>query len=62
MAICELYAVKHGFKYIPRKIEYMVFEAGGKRPGAVPIITLDRLPLTREKQFKYLGHLLTTDL
>lgn len=62
LMICEEYALSHGLKYNVAKSQYLVFEAGTKRPQSVPPIQLYGVPLVRVEQFKYLGHLITTDL
>ncbi|KAJ8734141.1 hypothetical protein PYW07_014692 [Mythimna separata] len=60
---CEEYACGHGLLYNGKKSQFMVFEAGGARcPDTIPQIKLCDVPLERVSQFKYLGHLLTTDL
>ncbi|KAG7305839.1 hypothetical protein JYU34_008378 [Plutella xylostella] len=40
----------------------MVFEAGAKRPRDVPPVLLNGKSLVMVDQFRYLGHILTTDL
>jgi hypothetical protein len=62
-AICENYAGRHGLKYNMTKSQYMVFEAlGGRRPQIVPLVRLNGVSLDRVENFKYLGHIITTDL
>ncbi|XP_072948348.1 uncharacterized protein [Epargyreus clarus] len=60
--ICENYAKVHGLMYNAKKSEIMVFGASGKYPNNVPVIKLNGTPLKLVNQFKYLGHIVTTDL
>lgn len=60
--VCERYALSHGLIYNTSKSECMVFPAGGRCPGTIPSIKLNGVKLTMVKQFKYLGHWLTSDL
>ncbi|CAG9138100.1 unnamed protein product [Plutella xylostella] len=62
LAICEQYAVAHGLKYNAKKSQVMVFEAGSKRMPDLPAIFLDGTELQRVHTFKYLGHVLASDL
>ncbi|KAL0830419.1 hypothetical protein ABMA28_002596 [Loxostege sticticalis] len=62
LSVCERYAVEHGLKYNVNKTEYMVFEAAGKCPETAGNITLNGLSIKRVTQFKYLGHIITSDL
>ena len=63
LAICEAYAKQHGLAYNPLKSEVMVFEAKGNSAGIVfPNIMLNGTALRRVSKFKYLGHILTSDL
>ncbi|XP_022832297.1 uncharacterized protein LOC111360568 [Spodoptera litura] len=60
---CEEYAGGHGLIYNVKKSQYMVFEAVGARcPSSVPQVKLNGIHLARVDSFKYLGHILTTDL
>ncbi|XP_073952930.1 uncharacterized protein [Choristoneura fumiferana] len=60
--ICERYATDHGLVYNVNKTECMVFRGKSKYPLTVPPIKLNGLPLRMVNQFKYLGHLVTSDL
>lgn len=62
LGICEQYALSHGLLYNTKKSECMVFRAGGKCPDSIPSIKLNSVPLKRVDTFKYLGHLVTSDL
>lgn len=59
---CEEYASGHGLIYNAKKSQCMVFEAGAKRPRDVPPVLLNGKSLVMVDQFRYLGHILTTDL
>nr|XP_034834958.1 uncharacterized protein LOC117991469 [Maniola hyperantus] len=59
----EEYAGRHGLKYNVTKSKCMVFEAAGtKRPQNVPPVLLSGVSLDTVDQFRYLGHVITTDL
>lgn len=60
--ICEEYAHGHGLKYNVRKSQCMVFKAGSKCPQNIPPIKLENVELEWVEQFKYLGHVITTNL
>ena len=62
MSICEAYAHSHGLKYNVDKSKHMTFRAGSKCPMEVPPVRLYGVPLERVQQFRYLGHILTSDL
>ncbi|XP_069355266.1 uncharacterized protein [Maniola hyperantus] len=63
LGICETYAHSHGLTYNVKKSECMVFQARGKTlPPTVPPIKLYETPLKRVEQFKYLGHVISSDL
>ncbi|XP_047528955.1 uncharacterized protein LOC125065420 [Vanessa atalanta] len=62
MAKCEAYVGGHGLIYNAKKSVVMVFEAGGKVPSSVPTVMLNGTALQRVSQFKYLDHILTSDL
>lgn len=62
LRICERYVSCHGLVYNVKKSECMVFEARAKCPMKIPSITLNKVPIAFVKKFKYLGHLLTSDL
>lgn len=62
LSICETYAIQHGLKYNVDKTQYMVFEPTGYRIPKVPPINLNGSPLERVMSFKYLGHVVTSDL
>lgn len=60
--ICESYAVKHGLVYNLKKSKCMVFEVRSKHGFHAPPVRLNGVILEKVTQFKYLGHMLTTDL
>ncbi|XP_063822169.1 uncharacterized protein LOC135072147 [Ostrinia nubilalis] len=62
LGICERYALNHGLTYNVKKSECMVFQVRGKPPITVPSVKLNGMPIKRVDQFKYLGHIITTDL
>lgn len=62
LRVCESYAAGHGLSYNVKKTEYMVFEAAGKCPDNKTNITLNGLNIKRVTKFKYLGHIITSDL
>lgn len=62
VTICEAYAERHGLKYNASKSELMVFEARGKNTVNFPEVKLNGKVLCRVHKFKYLGHLITSDL
>ncbi|XP_063838778.1 uncharacterized protein LOC135087843 [Ostrinia nubilalis] len=62
IAICERYAESHGLIYNAKKSECMVFHSRGKCPDNIPSIKLNGAPLKKVEEFKYLGHLVTSDL
>jgi hypothetical protein len=61
IAVCERYAIAHGLKYNSTKSEMMVFGVRGKSI-VVPTLKLDNSPLKMVSQFKYLGHMISSDL
>ncbi|XP_022827117.1 uncharacterized protein LOC111356862 [Spodoptera litura] len=62
IGICQQYAEKHGLVYNTKKSECMVFRAKKRCPAQIPKIILNGHPLKRVDTFKYLGHILTSDL
>jgi hypothetical protein len=62
VAICESYAETHGLVYNSTKSEILVFNAGKRRPGYVPPISLNGNELKNVCTFKYLGHVINSDL
>jgi hypothetical protein len=62
LGICEGYARSHGLIYNARKSECLVFRSGGKGPSEIPPIALNGHSLNWVDQFKYLGHVVTSDL
>ncbi|XP_061705638.1 uncharacterized protein LOC133516637 [Cydia pomonella] len=62
LKVCEDYAHTHGLKYNVNKSQYMVFGVESKIPSVIPPIKLNTVALQRVYQFKYLGHIVTTDL
>ncbi|XP_061706726.1 uncharacterized protein LOC133517426 [Cydia pomonella] len=61
IAVCERYAITHGLKYNAAKSELMVFGVRGKCLPTVPALKLNGNPLKLVNQFKYLGHIITSD-
>lgn len=62
LSICEKYALKHGLQYNTKKSECMVFQVKEKRVENFPAVKLNGAPLKTIQQFKYLGHIVTSDL
>lgn len=62
LGVCERYAQSHGLLYNEKKSECMVFRARGEHPDTMPSIRLNDSNLKRVEQFKYLGHIVTSDL
>jgi hypothetical protein len=62
VAICEVYAEKHGLRYNSKKSELLVFKGRNKPPSFVPPVYLNGSPLQRVSQFKYLGHIVNEEL
>ncbi|XP_063544877.1 uncharacterized protein LOC134753045 [Cydia strobilella] len=62
LLVCENYATAHGLRYNVTKTQYMVFEPRGYRIGEVPPIQLNGTPLERVNGFKYLGHIVSSDM
>ncbi|XP_046976555.1 uncharacterized protein LOC124542674 [Vanessa cardui] len=63
LKICENYASLNGLTYNVKKSEFMVFPASNKPLSyAVPPVKLYGTPLKRVEQFKYLGHVVCSDL
>lgn len=62
LRVCERYAIKHGLAYNVKKTEYMVFEVSGKASESSVGVTLNGVSIKRVTRFKYLGHILTSDL
>ncbi|KAG7306786.1 hypothetical protein JYU34_008224 [Plutella xylostella] len=62
LGICEQYAHEHGLLYNVKKSECMVFQARGNYLHDIPAIKLNGCPLNRVFKFKYLGHIVTSDL
>ncbi|RVE53771.1 hypothetical protein evm_001663 [Chilo suppressalis] len=62
LKICENYAREHGLIYNVKKSECMVFKVGGKSSFTIPSIKLYGTPLQFVDKFKYLGHIVTSDL
>ncbi|XP_059045228.1 uncharacterized protein LOC131841014 [Achroia grisella] len=62
MAICESYARRHGLVYNAIKSKVVVFEARGNNTDVFPEVKLNGIALERVYKFKYLGHLLNSDL
>lgn len=60
--ICEKYADKHGLLYNVSKSECMVFQTRRSCVNDIPPIKLKGCALKRVNVFKYLGHLVTSDL
>lgn len=62
LATCEAYTQRHGLVYNVTKSEYIIFESKSGRTLDVPPINLNSEPLKRVYTFKYLGHLVASDL
>lgn len=62
LAICEEYAVAHGLKYNSTKSEIVAFKARNYQPAHVPPVYLNGVALQLVEKFKYLGHIVTSDL
>jgi exonuclease III len=62
LSLCEAYADSHGLVYNVAKSEVMVFKAGKIKPCRVPRIMLNGVPLKVVERFKYLGHIITSNL
>jgi exonuclease III len=62
LSLCQTYAESHGLVYNVDKSEIMVFETRGRVTATVPAITLNHTQLRRVYKFKYLGHILSSDL
>ncbi|XP_073966820.1 uncharacterized protein [Choristoneura fumiferana] len=60
--VCESYAACHGLVYNASKSQCMLFRARNKCVPEVPPITLNGIPLKLVPQFRYLGHVVTSDL
>lgn len=62
LSICEEYAASHGLLYNSKKSEILVFKSGKYQPTHVPPVYLNGLALKKVESFKYLGHIVTSDL
>lgn len=62
LAICEGYVKNHGLVYNEKKSVVMVFEAGGRCLKTIPPVRLNGTVLQRTYNFKYLVHILTSNL
>lgn len=62
LSICEAYAEEHGLIYNSRKSELLVFKAPKQQPRSVPPVNLNGVALKIVSSFKYLGHVVTSDL
>ncbi|XP_041970653.1 uncharacterized protein LOC121727040 [Aricia agestis] len=62
LSICERYAEAHGLKYNSNKSEILIFKALKQQPRRVPPVYLNRVALKVVDSFKYLGHIVTSDL
>ncbi|CAB3239040.1 unnamed protein product [Arctia plantaginis] len=62
LLVCESYALAHVLKYNCKKSEFMVFTATNNYPRVVPPVKLNGTTLSRVRQYKYLGHIVTEDL
>ncbi|XP_048005984.1 uncharacterized protein LOC125241506 [Leguminivora glycinivorella] len=62
ISICEKYASSHGLVYNVNKSECVIFRVKGKPTPKFPCVRLNTCPLRIVEQFKYLGHMVTSDL
>lgn len=62
VSICEAFAEAHGLLYNVKKSVVMVFVGRGKILETIPPVRLRGVCLTRVHQFKYLGHILTSNM
>jgi hypothetical protein len=62
ISTCEAYAEVHGLKYNSKKSEIMIFKAPKQQPRRVPPVYIGRVALKVVDSFKYLGHIVTSDL
>ncbi|KAJ0171844.1 hypothetical protein K1T71_012607, partial [Dendrolimus kikuchii] len=65
LSICENYAEEHGLKYNSKKSEILVFKTQKtqkRSPTHVPPVFLNGVALKMVDRFKYLGHIVTSDL
>lgn len=60
--ICDSYAEVHGLKYNSIKSQLMVFKAYKRQPRHVPPVYLNGVALSVVQSFKYLGHIVTSEL
>lgn len=61
LSICERYATKHSLVYNEKKTEMIVFRAG-KGPESIPAVSLNGQAVKIVSSFKYLGHIVTSNL
>ncbi|KAI5632021.1 hypothetical protein NE865_15256 [Phthorimaea operculella] len=59
--ICQEYACKHGLTYNVKKTEIVIFKYR-RGPDCVPPVFLNSEPIKLVESFKYLGHIITSDL
>ncbi|XP_063545716.1 uncharacterized protein LOC134753707 [Cydia strobilella] len=62
LRMCETYADSHGLKYNCLKTHVIVFAVRGTSSVYVPPIKLYEKELDKVDRFKYLGHIITSDL
>ena len=62
LSTCEAYAEEHGLIYNWKKSELLVFKAPKQQQRSVPPISLNGVVLNIVNSFKYLGHIVTSDL
>lgn len=62
LCLCEGYAQTHGLKYNEKKSQVMVFKSGTKYPTNIPPLKINGTSLERVDSFKYLGHVVASDL
>lgn len=60
LSICERYANEHSLTYNAKKTEMMIFRSG-KGPENVPAVFIAGQQVKIVEQFKYLGHILTSN-
>ena len=62
LTICETNAEVHGLKYNSKTSEILVFKTQKQQPRRVPLVYLNGVVLNVVDNFKYLGHIVTSEL